>query len=182
MLWIFVLSIASSSDIGGMIVAMRFESIDLPDPGGPIMSRLWPPATGDFDRALHVPLPFYVAEIDVELLMLLEELREVAARRLQLRLTADELERLPKILHAEDVDARSPSRPRARSLPGTMSACLPRRRASIATGNTPFTGRTAPVSASSPTKLKRSNIEPSSSSLTAIIPSAIGRSKLGPSS
>jgi hypothetical protein len=40
MLWIFVLSIASSSDIGGMIVAMRFESIDLPEPGGPIMSVL----------------------------------------------------------------------------------------------------------------------------------------------
>lgn len=41
MLWILVLSIASSSDIGGMMVAIRFDSIDFPEPGGPIMSRLW---------------------------------------------------------------------------------------------------------------------------------------------
>jgi hypothetical protein len=41
MLWIFVLSIASSSDMGGMIVAIRFDNIDLPDPGGPIMRKLW---------------------------------------------------------------------------------------------------------------------------------------------
>src|SRR3954471_8582233 len=40
MLWIFVLSIASSSDIGGMMVAIRFDNIDLPEPGGPIMSGL----------------------------------------------------------------------------------------------------------------------------------------------
>ena len=40
MLWIFVVSIASSSDIGGMMVAIRFESIDLPEPGGPIMRML----------------------------------------------------------------------------------------------------------------------------------------------
>jgi len=33
-----VLSIASSSDIGGMMVAIRFDNMDLPEPGGPIMS------------------------------------------------------------------------------------------------------------------------------------------------
>ena len=45
MLWILVVSIASSSDIGGIIVGIRFDNIDLPDPGGPIMRMLWPPAT-----------------------------------------------------------------------------------------------------------------------------------------
>ena len=40
MLWILVVSIASSSDIGGIMVGMRLASIDLPDPGGPIMSTL----------------------------------------------------------------------------------------------------------------------------------------------
>ena len=40
MLWIFVVSIASSNAIGGMMVAMRFASIDLPEPGGPIMRIL----------------------------------------------------------------------------------------------------------------------------------------------
>src|SRR5215831_12761571 len=63
----------------------------------------------------------------------------------------------------------------------TKSARLPRRRASRATGNTPFTARTEPSRASSPTKLKFSNGELSSPSVTAIIPSAIGKSKLGPS-
>src|SRR5712672_957469 len=37
---------------------------------------------------------------------------------------------------------------------GTNNARLPRRRASNATGKTPFTARTAPSKASSPTKLK----------------------------
>ena len=64
---------------------------------------------------------------------------------------------------------------------GTNSARLPRRRASNATGSTPLTGRTLPSSASSPTKLNFSNAEVFSSSATAIIPSAIGKSKLGPS-
>src|SRR5216684_7995217 len=64
---------------------------------------------------------------------------------------------------------------------GTKSACLPRRRASKATGSTPLTGRTLPSSANSPTKLNFSNAEVFSSSATAIIPSAIGRLKLGPS-
>jgi len=40
MLWIFVVSMASSSDIGGMMVAMRLDSIDLPEPGGPIIKML----------------------------------------------------------------------------------------------------------------------------------------------
>ncbi len=57
MLWIFVLSIASSSDMGGMMVAMRFESIDLPEPGGPIMSRLCPPATATSMARLTWPWP-----------------------------------------------------------------------------------------------------------------------------
>ena len=36
--------IASSSDMVGIIVAIRCASIDLPVPGGPKKSRLWPPA------------------------------------------------------------------------------------------------------------------------------------------
>ncbi len=58
MLWILVLSIASSSDIGGMMVAMRFDNIDLPEPGGPIMSRLCPPATATSIARLTWPCPF----------------------------------------------------------------------------------------------------------------------------
>src|SRR5437763_399202 len=41
MLWIFVVSIASSIDIGGMMVGIRLDSIDLPEPGGTIMMMLF---------------------------------------------------------------------------------------------------------------------------------------------
>jgi hypothetical protein len=39
MLWIFVVSSASSKVSGGRIVASRFASMDFPVPGGP-MSRI----------------------------------------------------------------------------------------------------------------------------------------------
>ena len=44
-LWILVVSMASSSDIDGIREGMRFANIDLPEPGEPSMSRLWPPLT-----------------------------------------------------------------------------------------------------------------------------------------
>jgi hypothetical protein len=39
-----VVSIASSSDIGGKMVGMRLASMVFPAPGGPISKMLWPPA------------------------------------------------------------------------------------------------------------------------------------------
>src|SRR5579884_3744917 len=64
MLWIFVVSMASSSDSGGMMVGIRLASIDLPEPGGPIINTLWP-GDGDFDGAFDVALAFDVAQIDI---------------------------------------------------------------------------------------------------------------------
>src|SRR5438270_40955 len=66
MLWIFVLSIASWSDIGGMMVAIRFDNIDLPEPGGPIISRLWPPATATSMARLTWPCPLNVGRREVD--------------------------------------------------------------------------------------------------------------------
>ncbi len=43
-LWMRVVSIASSRDIGGRIVGMRFASMVFPAPGGPISRMLWLPA------------------------------------------------------------------------------------------------------------------------------------------
>src|SRR5712672_533931 len=37
-------SSASAGSSGGRIPGMRAASIDLPEPGGPIIKRLWPPA------------------------------------------------------------------------------------------------------------------------------------------
>src|SRR6202011_3694778 len=39
-LWILVVSIASSKPMGGRIDGMRLAIIDLPEPGGPIINRL----------------------------------------------------------------------------------------------------------------------------------------------
>jgi len=43
-LWIFVVSSASSKVSGGRMVGMRLASMVLPEPGGPIINMLWPPA------------------------------------------------------------------------------------------------------------------------------------------
>ncbi|MEY5014481.1 MAG: hypothetical protein RIS92_839 [Verrucomicrobiota bacterium] len=44
-LWMRVVSMASSSDMGGMRPGMRFASMDLPQPGDPMRRRLCPPLT-----------------------------------------------------------------------------------------------------------------------------------------
>ena len=41
MLWIFIVSSASSKVSGGRIVGSRFASMDFPAPGGPMSSFLW---------------------------------------------------------------------------------------------------------------------------------------------
>ena len=64
---------------------------------------------------------------------------------------------------------------------GTSTPILPSARARRAIGRTPLHGRTAPVSASSPTMTKLSSWSVSICSLAASMPSAMGRSKLGPS-
>ncbi len=43
-LWILVVSMDSSKVIGGSMEGMRLASIVFPEPGGPIISMLWPPA------------------------------------------------------------------------------------------------------------------------------------------
>ena len=42
----------------------RAASIDLPEPGGPTISRLWPPDGGDFERPLGALLTLDVLQIE----------------------------------------------------------------------------------------------------------------------
>jgi len=56
---------------------MRFESIDLPEPGGPIMRTLWPPATATSMARLTMALAFYIAKIDIVVLVGGEKPREI---------------------------------------------------------------------------------------------------------
>src|SRR5436189_2564885 len=57
-----------------------------------------------FDRALHMPLPLHVTEIDLVTLMCVEKGGQIAAGRLHCDLAAVELESLPKISDTVDVD------------------------------------------------------------------------------
>jgi hypothetical protein len=61
-LWTFVVSSASSSVSGGQMPGMRLASIDLPLPGGPIISTLWPPATATSMARFTCSCPFTSAK------------------------------------------------------------------------------------------------------------------------
>ena len=52
----------SSSEGAGMIVGMRFAIIDLPEPGGPIIARLCPPATATSTARRRAGWPFTSAK------------------------------------------------------------------------------------------------------------------------
>src|SRR5204863_10217200 len=56
-LWIFVVSRASSNVNGGRIVGTLLASMVLPDPGGPIIKMLWPPAQATSSARLAVYCP-----------------------------------------------------------------------------------------------------------------------------
>ena len=52
-----------------MMVAIRFDNIDLPGTGRADHENVVTAGDRHFDRALHVPLTFHVAEIDIVTLM-----------------------------------------------------------------------------------------------------------------
>ena len=85
------------------MVAIRLESIDFPEPGGPIIGccvRRRP----RLRLRVYMALAFDVGEIDVVILVRREELAEIAAHRLQFRFAPNELIGFPQILHAENFD------------------------------------------------------------------------------
>ena len=55
--WIIETSSSSRGDSGGRIEGSRCASIDLPAPGGPIISRLWPPAAAISSARLALSWP-----------------------------------------------------------------------------------------------------------------------------
>ena len=81
MLWIFVVSIASSSDIGGMMVGDAFREHRFAGAGRADHQHVVSAGDRHFDRALDVALAFDIAEIDFVILMRGEKLAQIAARR-----------------------------------------------------------------------------------------------------
>ena len=57
-LWIMLTSSASLGGRSGNRPGNRAASIDLPEPGGPIISRLWPPAAAISTARFAVSMPF----------------------------------------------------------------------------------------------------------------------------
>ena len=62
-LWIRVTSSASARSSGGRIEGRRRASIVLPTPGGPLSSRLWPPAAAIVQRAERARVAADVGEV-----------------------------------------------------------------------------------------------------------------------
>ena len=80
-LWIFVVSIASSSDIGGMIVGDPFREHRFAGAGRADHQNVVTAGDCDFDRAFDVALAFHVAKIDIVILMRGEKCAQITARR-----------------------------------------------------------------------------------------------------
>ena len=57
-------SSSSAGVSGGRIVGSRAASIDLPAPGGPIISRLWPPAAATSSARLALSWPLMSREVE----------------------------------------------------------------------------------------------------------------------
>lgn len=133
---------------------------------------------GHLDRALDEVLPFHFREVQL-LAAICGEIERLSGE-LKFALPRQELESLSQVadaIHLDSLDNR-----------GFADICLGNehrffrfRRASIAIGKTPLIGRTSPLSASSPAMRQRPSRGISAPSATAIMPMAIGRSKLGPS-
>ncbi len=62
--WIIETSSTSAGSSGGRIDGSRAASIDLPEPGGPTISRLWPPAAAISSARLARSWPLMSARSD----------------------------------------------------------------------------------------------------------------------
>jgi len=100
-------------------------SIDLPEPGGPIIKGVCDRQPLRLQwRVFDVSLTFHLAEIDVIAPVRGKNPVKSSLVGKKGSFAAEKRECLPQILHAVDVESYRPLRPRARLLPGTNSARL----------------------------------------------------------
>ena len=170
-------STASSSVSGGSSPGRRRASMLLPVPGGPISSRLWPPAAAISRARFAWGWPWMSRRSSAAAA---SGWRPSAAIDGAQRLGALEVAR-----HARadgrpaDRLAAQDGRPRRPDARGTTATAARRRVASNA-GRMPRTGRTPPVNASSPRNSKRDSGSAGIWPDAASTPMAIGRSKRPP--
>ena len=144
-LWIMLTSSASAGVRSGSSPGSRAASIDLPAPGGPTSSRLWPPAAAISSARRAVSMPFTSA-MSGEGPAGASPL--TAGRRQHLR-AAEMVDQAQQVGRRQHLDACPPRPPRRPGSPG-RSAPAPRAEAAIAAGSTPATGFSEPSSESSP--------------------------------
>ncbi len=180
MLWILVVSSASSSVSGGRIVANRLASMDLPVPGGPMSKTLWPPAAAISNARLTFSWPLTSAKSTSSSKLWLKML--AISTRVGEILTSPSRKPTASRRFWTGMTCKPATTPASAAFSGgTRIPARPSARARSAIGSTPLTDRTAPLSASSPTMTKFSSWSLTICSLAAAMPMAIGRSKLGPS-
>ena len=108
MLWILVVSMASSKVSGGRMPASRLASMLLPEPGGPIIRTLCEPAAATSMRALGHGLPAHIAEIGRARRVRVAVLRSGHARVKLFRpgQQRDHLRQVPHAIHLDAVHHR----------------------------------------------------------------------------
>lgn len=177
--WILEVSIASSSVKGGRMEGTRFESMVFPDPGGPTMITLCAPADAASSARFANCWPL-TSQKSASVSGDSQGVRAAASDGLsaspRFRNSHTSLREFPRKSWIPSTTAASLKLPSGRTIP-----LYPRRRASIAMGRTPFTGRSAPSSASSPISAQSSRCFSETFSLAASTPAAMGRSYAGPS-
>ena len=178
---------ASGALMGGSRPAKRCASMDLPVPGGPDMSRLWPPAAAISSARLAAAWPFTSARSGYW-----GAAAGVAPASLAQPLAASEAGGgAPSGRNCATTSSKW--RARYTSMPGASAAssalpggstrrtraasfvCAACRAAAVASA--PRTGRSSPESDSSPANSQPASLRPSIWPLAARMPSAMGRSK-----
>ena len=145
--WTFVISMASAIVGGGRIPGSRRASIVLPAPGGPIISRLWPPAAAISSARARVGLAAHVGEVGTGV-------RRPWGRRAG---SAGSASRSPRSSSSSSDSVGTPttSSPSARAASGAFATGTSirshaRARAASAIASAPRIGRISPESESSP--------------------------------
>ena len=163
---------------GGRIPANRRASIVLPDPGGPTIRTLCPPAAATSSARLAVVCPRTSPKSGRGSL---EADAPAAGLGSEGANSSGRLSRLTTSARCLSPNTRTPSTTAASAalLCGTMTFEIPIRRAHTAIERVPRTGRSEPSSDSSPTN--RNGPVGCTTPMAPRMPSAIGRSKPAPS-
>ena len=168
--WIIEVSRSSCAESGGSSAGSLWASIDLPEPGGPMNSRLWPPAAAISSARLAPSWP-------------LTSFRSSARSGSSIwpgvgaPITCEPRKWLIRAISERGARMRaSPAQAASGPLASGQIRPSPMALAATAAGSTPATGAIRPSSDSSPIAAQPSRASGAITPMAARMPSAIGRS------